>query len=101
MRLVAPYGGVTLIDDHRAIRARAHDFSVAPTSTLEERRMTRKSIGRTMTRRAVWLVMVLALVLTLALSACGGRGGLAGNRGNSGSNGGNTGSQSTSVTQVT
>jgi hypothetical protein len=63
--------------------------------------MTQKSIGRTMTRRTVWLVIVLALVLTLALSACGGRGGLAGNRGNSGSNGGNTGSQSTSATQVT
>ena len=66
--------------------------------------MTLKSIGRTMTRRTVWLVMVLALVLTLALSACGGRGGLAGNRGNSNSNSGdqgNTGSQSTSVTQVT
>jgi uncharacterized protein YdeI (BOF family) len=64
--------------------------------------MTLKSIGRRMTRRTVWLVLVLALVLTLALSACGGRGGLAGNKG--GSNGGdqgNTGSQSTSVTQVT
>jgi hypothetical protein len=64
--------------------------------------MTLKSIGRTMTRRTVWLVMVLALVLTLALSACGSRGGLAGDRGNSNSGDqGNTGSQSTSVTQVT
>ena len=63
--------------------------------------MTLKSIGHTTTRQTVWLILVLALVLTLALSACGGRGGLAGNRGNSGSNGGNTGSQSTSVTQVT
>ena len=64
--------------------------------------MTLKSIGRTMTRRTVWLVMVLALVLTLALSACGGRGGLAGNRDNSNSGDqGNTGSQSTSVTQMT
>ena len=61
--------------------------------------MTLKSIGRTMTRRTVWLVMALALVLTLALSACGGRGGLGGNRG--GANGGDQGSQSTSVTQVT
>ena len=64
--------------------------------------MTLKSIGRTMTRRTVWLVMVLALVLTLALSACGGRGGLGGNRGgNSGSDSGDQGSQSTNVTQVT
>jgi ABC-type glycerol-3-phosphate transport system substrate-binding protein len=64
--------------------------------------MTLKSIGRTMTRRTVWLVMVLALVLTLALSACGGRGGLGGNRGgSSGSNSGDQGSQSTNVTQVT
>ena len=63
--------------------------------------MTLKSIGRTMTRRTVWLVMVLALVLTLALSACGGRGGLGGNRGgNSGSNSGDQGSQSTSITQA-
>ena len=61
--------------------------------------MTLKSIGRTMTRRTVWLVMVLALVLTLALSACGGRGGLGGNRG--GANSGDQGSQSTNVTQVT
>jgi ABC-type glycerol-3-phosphate transport system substrate-binding protein len=61
--------------------------------------MTLKSIGRTMTRRTVWLVMALALVLALALSACGGRGGLGGNRG--GANGGDQGSQSTSVTQVT
>jgi hypothetical protein len=66
---------------------------------LEEKRMTLKSIGRTMTRRTVWLVMVLALVLTLALSACGGRGGLGGNRG--GANSGDQGSQSTNVTQVT
>jgi hypothetical protein len=68
--------------------------------------MTLKSIGRTMNRRTVWLIMVLALVLSLALSACGGRGGLGGNRGgNSSSTGsgdqGNTGSQSASVTQVT
>jgi ABC-type glycerol-3-phosphate transport system substrate-binding protein len=61
--------------------------------------MTLKSIGRTMTRRTVWLVMVLALVLTLALSACGGRGGLGGNRG--GANSGDQGNQSTNVTQVT
>jgi hypothetical protein len=61
--------------------------------------MTLQSIGRTMTRRTVWLVMVLALVLTLALSACGGRGGLGGNRG--GANSGDQGSQSASVTQVT
>jgi hypothetical protein len=82
--------------------ARAHNFTLSPTSGLEERRMTLKSIGRTMTRRMVWLVMVLALVLVLALSACGGRGGLAGNRGNSNSGDqGNTGSQSASVTQVT
>jgi hypothetical protein len=71
---------------------------------LEERRMTLKSIGRTMTHRTLWLMMALALVLVLALSACGGRGGLGGNRGGAaGSNGdqGNTGSQSASVTQVT
>jgi hypothetical protein len=63
--------------------------------------MTLKSFGRTMTRRMVWLVMVLALVLVLALSACGGRG--AGNRGGaagSASSGdqGNTSGQS--VTQA-
>jgi hypothetical protein len=101
---MASNGGKTLVDDHRAVRARAHDFLVSPTSGLEERRMTLKSIGRTMTRRTVWLVMVLALVLVLALSACGGRGGLGGNRGNSNSNSGDqgsAGSQSASVTQVT
>jgi len=60
--------------------------------------MTLKSIGRTMTRRTVWLMMALALVLALALSACGGRGGL----GAGGNRDGNTGSSgSASVTQVT
>jgi hypothetical protein len=90
----APNGGKTL--------ARAHDFTLSPTSGLEERHMTLKSIGRTMTRRTVWLVMVLTLVLVLALSACGGRGGLGGiGGGSNGGDQGNTGSQSTSVTQVT
>ena len=63
--------------------------------------MTLKTMGRMMTRRAVWLVLVLALVLTLALSACGGRGGL-GNRGNGGDSGSNAGSggSSASAAQV-
>jgi hypothetical protein len=101
----APNGGKTLADERQ--NCRAHEFMASPKQFgLEERRMTLKLLGRTMARRTVWLVMVLALVLTLALSACGGRGGLGGNRnGNTGSTDSgdqrNTGGQSASVTQVT
>ena len=62
--------------------------------------MTLHSIGRRQTRRTVWLVAALALVLVLALAACGGRG-AGGNGGyNGGGSQGGSGGQSASVTQV-
>jgi hypothetical protein len=97
----APGGdAISAVYGRQVAREPVYGFTVSLKCGLEETRMTLHSIGRRQTRRTVWLVAALALVLVLALAACGGRG-AGGNGGyNDGGSQGGSGGQSAGVTQV-